>query len=373
MADDGPAKLALEDGTVFTGRSFGALGETSGEVVFNTSMTGYQEVLTDPSYKGQIVTMTYPLIGNYGVNAEDQESRRPQVEGFVVRELTRLPSNFRSQEDLNSYLAENRVLGIEGIDTRALVRRIRVRGAMRGVLSTVDLDDLSLVRKARSSPGILGRDLVREVVPPAPFTWTRGFESPLAAQPLPGRPLARHIVALDYGMKQNILRCLAQVGCRVTVLPGTASAGEVLATEPDAVFLSNGPGDPSALGYAVETIRGLVGKKPIFGICLGHQLLGLALGAETFKLKFGHRGANQPVLNKLTQRVEITTQNHGFAVRMDNLPPELEPTHVNLNDGTLEGMRHRRLPIFSVQYHPEASAGPHDSSYLFEEFRRSIA
>jgi carbamoyl-phosphate synthase small subunit len=365
------AKLALEDGTVYTGRAFGARGERFGEVVFNTSMTGYQEVLTDPSYKGQIVTMTYPLIGNYGVNDEDVESGRPQVEGFVVRELSRTPSNFRSHGTLDAYLAAHNVLGLEGIDTRALVRRLRVRGAMTGVLSTADLDDASLVHKARTAPGIVGRDLVKEVMPERPFAWHEGFTSPFVTY-LPERPPEHHVVALDYGMKWNILRCLTQVGCRVTVLPGGATADDVLAHNPDGVFLSNGPGDPEPLAYAQQTIRGLIGKKPVFGICLGHQLLGLALGAKTFKLKFGHRGANQPVLNYQTNRVEITTQNHGFAVRLDDLPADLEPTHVNLNDQTLEGMRHRRLPVFSVQYHPEASAGPHDSSYLFEEFRKLL-
>jgi carbamoyl-phosphate synthase small subunit len=369
---DIPAKLALEDGTVYTGRGFGATGETFGEVVFNTSMTGYQEVLTDPSYRGQIVTMTYPLIGNYGVNPEDRESRRPQVEGFVVRELSRIPSNFRSAGGLDAYLGENHILGIEGIDTRALVRRLRVRGTMTGVLSSIDLDDVSLVHKARTSPGIIGRDLVREVIPSQSFTWTEGFTCHVQSQPLPSRPPSHHVVALDFGMKWNILRCLVQIGCRVTVVPGTAGPETVLACNPDGIFLSNGPGDPAPLGYAVETLRSLVGKKPIFGICLGHQLLGLALGAKTFKLKFGHRGANQPVLNNRTRRVEITTQNHGFAVGLDTLPRDLEATHVNLNDGTLEGMRHRRWPIFSVQYHPEASAGPHDSSYLFEEFRNLL-
>lgn len=364
-----PAKLALEDGTVYTGRAFGAPGEITGEVVFNTSMTGYQEVLTDPSYKGQLVTMTYPLMGNYGINLDDRESRLPQVEGFIVRELTRIPSNFRSSTSLDAYLKENGILGLEGIDTRALVRRLRIRGAMKGVLSTRDLDNTSLVNKARLSPGMVGRDLVREVVPPQPFTWSEGFTHPLVCYLPPHQP-AHHVVALDYGMKWNILRCLVQVGCRVTVLPGTARAEDVLAYNPDGIFLSNGPGDPAAVGYAIDTIRGLAGKKPMFGICLGHQLLGLALGAETFKLKFGHRGANQPVLNQLTNKVEITTQNHGFAVRRDNLPADLEPTHINLNDETLEGMRHRKLPLFSVQYHPEASAGPHDSSYLFEEFQK---
>jgi carbamoyl-phosphate synthase small subunit len=364
-----PAKLALEDGTIYIGRAFGATGETFGEVVFNTSMTGYQEVLTDPSYKGQIVTMTYPLIGNYGVNTDDRESSKPQVEGFIVRELARLPSNFRSQGRLEDYLREHNVLGMEGIDTRALVRRLRVRGSMTGVLSTADLDNTSLVRKAQHSPNIVGRDLVREVVPSGAFDWNEGFTNEFVTY-LPSRPVSHHVVALDFGMKRNILRCLVQVGCKVTVLPGTATAEDVLARKPDGIFLSNGPGDPAPLTHAIETIRGLAGKKPIFGICLGHQLLGLALGGETFKLKFGHRGANQPVLNQQTNRVEITTQNHGFAVRIDNLPADLEATHINLNDQTLEGMRHKRWPLFSVQYHPEASAGPHDSGYLFEEFRK---
>jgi carbamoyl-phosphate synthase small subunit len=362
------AKLALEDGTVFTGRSFGAVGEQAGEAVFNTSMTGYQEVLTDPSYKGQIVTMTYPLIGNYGVNADDQESGRTHVSGFVVRELNRVPSNFRSEKSLEDYLREQGVLGLEGIDTRALVRRLRVRGAMKGILSTTDLDDASLMRKAATSPDIIGRDLVREVVPPAPFEWKHGFTNPFVTY-LPERAPTHHVVALDFGMKWNILRCLTQVGCRVTVMPGTAKADDVLARKPDGIFLSNGPGDPAPLGYAIETIQQLTGKKPMFGICLGHQLLSLALGARTFKLKFGHRGANQPVLNQLSNKVEITTQNHGFAVALESLPKNIEATHVNLNDQTNEGMQSRSLKCFSVQYHPEASAGPHDSSYLFEQFR----
>jgi carbamoyl-phosphate synthase small subunit len=367
------AKLALADGTVFTGRGFGASGETFGEVVFNTGMTGYQEVLTDPSYKGQIVTMTYPLIGNYGVNTEDTESQRPQVEGFIVREAARMPSNFRSNSSLDAYLAEHRIIGLEGIDTRALVRRLRVGGAMTGVLSTVDLDDASLVQKARSSPSIVGRDLVREVIPDRSFEWHDGFTSPFAATMPAARPATHHVVALDFGMKWNILRCLVQIGCRVTVVPGTTAAADILALKPDGIFLSNGPGDPEPLDYAHRTIRELAGKRPMFGICLGHQLLGLALGAKTFKLKFGHRGVNQPVLNQVTNKVEITTQNHGFAVDVASLPADLEPTHINLNDRTLEGMRHRRWPIFSVQYHPEASAGPHDSAYLFEEFRKLMA
>ena len=366
-----PAKLALEDGTVYTGRSFGATGERFGEAVFNTSMTGYQEVLTDPSYTGQIVTMTYPLIGNYGTNADDRESRKAQVEGFVVREAARHPSNFRSQDSLDDYLRANGIIGLEGIDTRALVRRLRVRGAMNAILSTTDRDDASLVHKARTSPSIVGRDLVKEVVPDKSFAWTDGFTNRFVTY-LPQRPPTHHVVALDFGMKWNILRCLVQIGCRVTVLPGTANAADVLALKPDGIFLSNGPGDPEPLTYAFETIRGLAGKKPIFGICLGHQLLGLSLGAQTFKLKFGHRGANQPVINHRTNRVEITTQNHGFAVRTETLPPDLEATHINLNDHTLEGMRHKKWPLFSVQYHPEASAGPHDSGYLFEEFRQMM-
>jgi carbamoyl-phosphate synthase small subunit len=366
------AKLALEDGTVFTGRNFGATGETFGEAVFNTSMTGYQEVLTDPSYNGQIVTMTYPLIGNYGINAEDRESMLPQVEGFLVRECTRIPSNFRSHQTLAGYLAEHHILGMEGIDTRALVRRLRVRGAMMGVLSTADLDDQALVSKARNAPSIVGRDLARVVMPQKAFAWRDGFNCPFNTQELHKSKKPHRVVALDFGMKWNILRCLVQIGCEVTVLPGTASAKEILAANPDGVFISNGPGDPEPLGYAIDNIRQLIGKKPIFGICLGHQLLGLALGAKTFKLKFGHRGANQPVLNKKTGRVEITTQNHGFAVSAESLPADVEPTHINLNDQTLEGMRHRRYPVFSVQYHPEASAGPHDSTYLFEEFRKMM-
>jgi carbamoyl-phosphate synthase small subunit len=361
------AKIALEDGTVYTGRAFGAPGETLGEVVFNTSMTGYQEVLTDPSYTGQIVTMTYPLIGNYGTTDEDCESKGIQVAGFIVRELTRIPSNFRSQRDLDGYLRASSVTGIEGIDTRALVRRLRVRGAMNGILSTVDLDNASLVAKAKAFPGMEGRDLVSEVVPAHSFEWTKKCGQ-FAEHVLPDNPPEKRVVAIDYGMKWNILRCLTQVGCKVVVVPGTATAEEILSHNPDGVFLSNGPGDPAAVGYAIQTVKNLLGKKPIFGICLGHQLLGLAFGAKTFKLKFGHRGANQPVRNEQTGQVEITTQNHGFAVDPATLPSEVAPTHINLNDRTLEGMRHKTLPVFSVQYHPEAAAGPHDSSYLFEQF-----
>jgi len=378
-----PAKLALADGTVYAGTGFGAQGEIFGEVVFNTSMTGYQEILTDPSYCGQIVTMTYPLIGNYGVNLEDVESRGLSLGGFIVRELCREPSNYRSRKSLDDYLREAGVIGLEGIDTRALVRRIRVQGAMTGVLSTQDLDDASLVRKAQSSPDIVGRDLVQEVMPESASDWDeklselgRGFRpgrTAADAQPQPtdsGRPL--HVVAIDYGMKWNIPRHLAALGCRVTVVPGNSTAEEILAKDPDGVFLSNGPGDPRPLDYAVGTIRDLLGKKPIFGICLGHQLLGLACGGEIFKLKFGHRGANQPVLNRQTNQVEITSQNHGFALNAESLPPGVEVTHVNLNDQTVEGIRHREYPAFGVQYHPEASAGPHDSNYLFQEFRAML-
>ncbi len=361
------AKLALEDGTVYTGRAFGAEAESVGEVVFNTSLTGYQEILTDPSYKGQIVTMTYPLIGNYGTTADDQESMAVQVAGFVVRELTRVPSNYRSHRDLDTYLKASHVTGIEGIDTRALVRHLRTRGAMGGCLSAIDLDDASLVAKAKANGSMAGKDMVKEVVPEKAFTWSQGFDS-LSKHVIAERPATKNVVAIDYGMKWNILRCLRQVGCNVTVVPGTCTAEDVLKHNPDGIFLSNGPGDPATLDYAVNTVKGLLDKKPIFGICLGHQLLGRAFGADTFKLKFGHRGANQPVLNKETGAVEITTQNHGFAVNSDALPPDVEVTHVNLNDGTCEGLKSKSLPVFGVQYHPEAAAGPHDSTYLFEQF-----
>jgi len=368
------AKLALEDGTVYTGASFGAAGEVDGEVCFNTSMTGYQEILTDPSYRGQIVTMTYPEIGNYGVNAEDVESSRPQLAGFVVRNRSSVASNFRANNTLEQYLIDAGVVGISGIDTRALVRRIRTLGALKGVLSSVDLDDASLVAKAKGSPGLVGRDLVREVVPKEPRVWNEKLSAwSKFGQPAPkSSGLRKKVVALDYGMKWNIARHLADLGCDVTVLPGMSTAEEVLEHKPDGVFLSNGPGDPEPLEYAINTIRNLLGKTPIFGICLGHQLLSLACGATTFKLKFGHRGANQPVQNLDTGRVEITSQNHGFAVAEESLPSCLEVTHINLNDRTIEGVRHRDLPARSVQYHPEASAGPHDSDYLFESFREMI-
>ena len=371
-----PAKLALEDGTVFTGKAFGATGEVDGEVCFNTSMTGYQEILTDPSYRGQIVTMTYPEIGNYGVNAEDVESSGAFLAGFVVRERSRRASNFRSDGELDEYLRLHGIPAMEGIDTRALVRRIRIHGAMKGVLSSVDLDDASLVAKAVASPGLVGRDLVREVIPDRSIEWDEPLSPWTKLTPASGPselpPNAPHVVAMDYGMKWNIARHLFEMGCRVTILPGTATADDVLALEPDGVVLSNGPGDPEPIEYAQEAIRGLLGKKPIFGICLGHQLLALACRARTFKLKFGHRGANQPVLNKTTGRVEITCQNHGFAVEADTLPDDLDVTHLNLNDNTIEGIKHRKFPAFSVQYHPEASAGPHDSNYLFGQFRQML-
>lgn len=362
------AKLALEDGSVFTGTAFGAKVESCGEVVFNTSMTGYQEVITDPSYKGQIVTMTYPLMGNYGINPEDVESGSPQVEGFIVRELSKHPSNYRSTGNLDEYLKKAGIGGIEGIDTRALVRKIRIRGALKGILSSIDLDDASLVRKAIASPSIEGSDLAKKVMPSQRIEWKEGFTSNLVTY-LPFHKPTHHVVALDFGMKQNILRCLVQTGCKVTVLPGNCKADEVLGLNPDGIFLSNGPGDPAAVTYAHETIRTLLGKKPIFGICLGHQLIAHACGASTFKLKFGHRGSNQPVLNLQNQKVEITCQNHGFSVSTDKLPGDLEITHINLNDNTVEGLRHKKHKVMSVQYHPESSAGPHDSGYLFESFR----
>ena len=366
-----PAKLALANGKIFAGEAFGADGEVHGEVVFNTSMTGYQEILTDPSYSGQIVTMTYPLIGNYGINAEDVESRGLFLRGFIVKELCEIPSNFRSTESLDSYLKRNGIVGLQGIDTRALVRQIRTQGAMPGVLSSVDLDDASLLKKVQQIPGMVGLDLVQEVTPKV----TRGWDAPLSELGRPAdfvsgadRTDGPHVVAIDYGMKWNIPRYLRDIGCRVTIVPGKATADEILALNPDGVFLSNGPGDPEPLTYAIEAIQGLLGKKPIFGICLGLQLLGLAFGGKTYKLRFGHRGANQPVLDRRTGKVEITSQNHGFAVDADSLPDDVEVTHINLNDQTIEGIRHKIHPAFGVQYHPEASAGPHDSHYLFREF-----
>jgi carbamoyl-phosphate synthase small subunit len=371
------AMIALEDGTVFGGTSFGALGEAYGEIVFNTSMSGYQEILTDPSYKGQVVTMTYPLIGNCGVNEQDVESWRPHVEGFVVREYAPAYSNWRATSSLGEYLEKHGIIGIQGVDTRALTKHIRQAGAMKAVISTTDLEPGSLVDKARSSPGLVGRDLVREVTCSKSYHWDDlrlrlgneqwTLESLRLLARSGGRPY--RVVALDFGVKYNILRLLWAVGCDVTVLPAGATADEIMALDPEGIFLSNGPGDPEGVPYVAQTVRELLGKRPIFGICLGHQILGLALGGKTFKLKFGHRGGNQPVKDLLTGKVEITAQNHGFCVDMNTLDPRaVELTHVNLNDQTLEGMRHRALPVFSVQYHPEASPGPHDASYLFRTF-----
>ena len=369
------AKLALADGTVFAGEHFGAPGEAFGEAVFNTSLTGYQEILTDPSYAGQIVAMTYPEIGNYGVNAADVESKGIAASGFVVRELCRRPSNFRSEKTLSEYLADAGVVGISGVDTRALVRRLRTAGAMTAVISSETLDDAALVGKARAAPDLVGRDLIRTVMPDAAADWSESlheFAAPSAAEPTAG--VEPHVVAIDYGMKWNIPRHLAAMGCRVTVLPGTATAEEVLAEKPDGVFLSNGPGDPRPLDYAVGTIRDLIDAgTPTFGICLGCQLMGLAAGGTIDKLKFGHRGANQPVLELATGKVEITSQNHGFALDRDSLPDGVEVTHVNLNDDTVSGIRYRDKPAFAVQYHPEASAGPHDSGHLFGRFRAMMA
>jgi len=362
------ALVALEDGTVFEGESFTGSGEAAGEIVFNTGLTGYQEILTDPSYKGQIVTMTYPLIGNYGVNEEDMESARIQPEAFLVKEYNAIPSNFRSTGTLADFLKKQGVLGIEGIDTRALTRHIRQAGAMKSVVSTLDLDPVSLVRKARESEGLVGRDLVREVTCDRPYGWVENGPRP-GSDFTTASPGKYKVVTLDYGLKYNQLRILAEKGCTIQVLPATARAEEVLALDPDGIFLSNGPGDPAGIPGVVETVQGLLGKKPVFGICLGHQILGLAYGGTTYKLKFGHRGTNQPVKDLATGRIEITSQNHGFCVELDSLDPEeVELTHINLNDGSLEGMRHRRFPAFSVQYHPENAPGPHDALYLFDRF-----
>lgn len=363
------ATLVIEDGTVFEGFSFGREGEAYGEVVFNTSITGYQEILTDPSYNGQIVAMTYPEIGNYGVNPEDVESRKPFLRGFVVKEYWKEPSNWRSRGSLGKYLSDNGVVGIEGVDTRSLTRLIRSKGAQKAVISTTESDPEKLLRKVRASQGIVGIDLVTEVSCDNPYKWSEGTGAwRPASDTLSGVKKRFRVVAYDYGLKQNILRKLVDHGCEVTIAPSRTPPHEILSMKPDGIFLSNGPGDPAAVAYAVESVRTLIGEKPIFGICLGHQILGLALGGSTYKLKFGHRGANQPVKNLRTGKVEITSQNHGFAVDAESLGGDVEITHINLNDNTVEGLRHREHPVFSVQYHPEASPGPHDSSYLFEEF-----
>jgi len=351
------AILALEDGRIFEGTSFGSPGERSGEVVFNTGMTGYQEVLSDPSYKGQIVTMTYPLIGNYGINDEDSESRSLWLDGFVVNELCAKPSNWRSEKTVDTYLKEHNITGIEGIDTRALTRHIRNKGAMRGIISTEDYDKDSLVSKTREAQDLVGRDLARAVTCKRPYDFAKegGFQ----------------VVAMDFGVKHSILRQLKEAGCRVRVVPAHTTADEIRALNPDGILLSNGPGDPAPVCYAIDTIRTLLstGTVPIFGICLGHQLLGIALGGTTYKLKFGHRGSNHPVKDIRTGKIHITVQNHGFCVDMSTLDSNaVEITHINLNDQTLEGMRHREMPVFSVQFHPEAGPGPHDARYLFGHF-----
>jgi len=361
--------LALEDGVVFKGHAYGAPGERFGEVVFNTSLSGYQEILTDPSYAGQIVILTYPHIGNYGTNPQDSESAKPYAEGLVVRELSELASNWRSAEDISAFLATAGVPIISDIDSRALVRHLRKCGAMRGVISTTDLDEASLVAKTKASPSMVGLDLASRVTTATRYEWNEPSHHIYGTKLPKGAPPRFHVVAYDYGIKINILRRLVDVGCSVTVVPATTSASEVLELKPDGVFLSNGPGDPEPVEYAAKAVRELAGRVPIFGICLGHQIIGLALGGRTYKLKFGHHGGNHPVMNLETRKVEITAQNHGFAVDPDSLKAsEVVLTHMNLNDQTLEGLRHRSMPIFSVQYHPEASPGPHDASYLFDRF-----
>ncbi|MFQ6041063.1 MAG: glutamine-hydrolyzing carbamoyl-phosphate synthase small subunit [Candidatus Poribacteria bacterium] len=378
------AILALEDGTIFEGQPFGAPGERIGEVVFNTSMTGYQEVLTDPSYKGQIVTMTYPLIGNYGCNVEDFESSSPKVEGFIVREYSSYHSNWRAHFSLGDFLERHGILGIQGVDTRALTKRLRIYGVMNGVISTEDLDTASLVAKAQAFPGLEGTDLVKDVTCQTPYLWETHNSSkrqnehqekqvdlqlPILNPKWRDLHSKFNVVAMDFGAKMNILRRLSLYGCKITVVPAHTSAEDILSLNPDGIFLSNGPGDPVDVPYAVETVRRLIGTKPIFGICLGHQILGLAFGGVTYKLKFGHRGANQPVKRLATGRVEITAQNHGYCVDIDSLiGKNITITHINLNDNTLEGIQHEELPIFAVQYHPEASPGPHDADYLFARF-----
>ncbi len=367
------ALIALEDGRIFEGRSFTGEGEVFGEIVFNTSMTGYQEILTDPSYKGQMVTMTYPLIGNYGVNDEDNESSTIHMEAFIIREYQDFYSNWRADRSLADFLAQHNVLGIDQVDTRALTRHIRLAGAKKAVISTIDLDPKSLIKKAQDSPGLIGRNLAKEVTCSSPYvldsidkSWP-GIEVDNKKSKLI-KELAIKIAVIDCGLKLNQLRIFTAFGCRCHIFPATVSAEEIMAIDPDGIFLSNGPGDPAALDETISTVRALLGRRPIFGICLGHQILSLALGAKTYKLKFGHRGGNQPVKNLKTGRIEITAQNHGFAVDKDSLPSDVEVTHINLNDYTVEGICHEGIKAFSVQYHPENAPGPHDAQYLFEEF-----
>jgi carbamoyl-phosphate synthase small subunit len=380
------ATLALADGRIFEGRGFGAEGEAVGEVVFNTSMTGYQEILTDPSYEGQLVAMTYPEIGNVGVNPEDVESRKPFVKGFIVKDYTAQPSNWRAAKPLHEYMTENGIVGIQNVDTRSLVRHLRDGGSQQGIISTSSQDTAELVAKARAARGLVGVDLVQSVTCSEAYDWHQGlWRTGLGYKQRDGSSRRRRgkqamfhapnffVVAYDYGIKLNILRNLAEAGCRVKVVPAATDAAEVLAMNPDGIFLSNGPGDPEAVPYAKENVERLIGKKPIFGICLGHQIMGLALGGKTYKLKFGHHGGNQPVKDLTTGKVEITAQNHGFAVDADSLKGAVEVTHVNLNDNTVEGLVHRDLPIFSVQYHPESSPGPHDANYLFARFTALMA
>ena len=383
------AMLALADGKYYEGIAFGAEGEAIGEVVFNTSMTGYQEILTDPSYEGQLVAMTYPEIGNVGVNPEDVESSRPFMKGFIVKNYTPLPSNWRATQPLHDYMKEHVIVGIQGIDTRALVRHLRDHGSQEGIISTLSDNPDDLIAKAKASPGLVGVDLVRNVTCAAPYDWDEGrwqlgegykrraaqTEETKKRRSKTGSFSAPvfFVVAYDYGIKYNILRNLAESGCRVRVVPAATPAEEVLALNPDGIFLSNGPGDPDAVPYAKENVEKLIGKKPIFGICLGHQIMGLALGGKTYKLKFGHHGGNQPVMDLTTRKVEITAQNHGFAVDAYSLKGVAELTHINLNDNTVEGLAHRELPIFSVQYHPESSPGPHDANYLFKRFTDLMA
>ncbi len=370
------ALIALEDGRTFPCTSFTGTGETSGEVVFNTSMSGYQEILTDPSYRGQMVTMTYPLIGNYGVNSEDVESDRIQVSALLIKEYQEFPSNFRATESLAEYLKKQGVLGVENFDTRALTRHIRKTGAMRAFISTTDLNPASLIEKARAIPSMTGQDLVKEVTTSSPYFWENGKpvwikkgELEAGSDIWKSKGTKYSVVAFDFGIKYNILRCLEAEGCEVLVVPATFSSDRIRFYQPDGIFLSNGPGDPEPLTYAIESAKSLIGQYPIFGICLGNQILGLALGGRTFKLKFGHRGGNQPVKNLKTGTVEITSQNHGFAVDTDSMiGKNIELTHINLNDNTFEGFQHKEYPLFAVQYHPEASPGPHDAHYLFKNF-----